>query len=120
MRLELKVELGAKVEDEITQLAKNIRTAVAIRNPKRTGRSAASWNLSIGQPNDAKKGRDYDNVPGSIFDGEVDVEGFKLGQELHISNDQPYIRRLNAGSSAQAPAGFVEATVEAFKDGTIR
>ncbi len=37
---------------------------------------------------------------------------FRLGQQMFIVNRLPYIRRLNAGWSSQAPAGFVEAAVE--------
>ena len=118
--MELTKELIPQLEAEIVEFSKRIRLALAIRNPKRTGRSAASWNLAVGAANDSMKGKDYNNVPGSINDGEVDVEGYKLGDELHVSNNQPYIRRLNAGYSAQAPAAFVEATVEAIKDGTIK
>ncbi|WP_086464347.1 hypothetical protein [Oceanibaculum nanhaiense] len=32
--------------------------------------------------------------------------------EAGIRNDVPYVGRLNAGSSRQAPAGFVEAAID--------
>jgi len=32
-------------------------------------------------------------------------------ESVHISNDAPYIGRLNAGSSSQAPAGFVQRAI---------
>ena len=32
--------------------------------------------------------------------------------ETGIRNDVPYVGRLNAGSSRQAPAGFVEAAID--------
>ena len=38
-------------------------------------------------------------------------EGWRL-TETGIRNDVPYVARLNAGSSRQAPAGFVEAAID--------
>ena len=38
-------------------------------------------------------------------------EGWRL-TETGIRNDVPYVGRLNAGSSRQAPAGFVEAAID--------
>ena len=35
----------------------------------------------------------------------------KPGQTIFISNNAPYIRDLNSGTSKQAPAGFVESAV---------
>ncbi len=35
----------------------------------------------------------------------------KPGQKIYITNNLPYIRRLNDGYSKQAPAGFVERAV---------
>lgn len=35
----------------------------------------------------------------------------KPGQKIFISNNAPYIRDLNDGSSKQAPAGFVERSI---------
>ncbi|MEQ8252198.1 MAG: hypothetical protein RIB41_13240 [Oceanibaculum nanhaiense] len=38
-------------------------------------------------------------------------EGWHM-TEAGIRNDVPYVGRLNAGSSRQAPAGFVEAAID--------
>lgn len=38
-------------------------------------------------------------------------EGWHM-TETGIRNDVPYVGRLNAGSSRQAPAGFVEAAID--------
>jgi hypothetical protein len=35
----------------------------------------------------------------------------KPGEQIHITNNAPYIRQLNDGSSKQAPAGFVERAI---------
>lgn len=35
----------------------------------------------------------------------------KFGQRIYVTNLVDYLERLNAGSSTQAPAGFVEASV---------
>jgi hypothetical protein len=35
----------------------------------------------------------------------------KPGQSIYVQNNASYIKRLNEGSSTQAPAGFVEAAI---------
>lgn len=39
------------------------------------------------------------------------LDGFRSGQTIYIVNNAPYIAALNAGSSRQAAANFVEASI---------
>ncbi len=41
----------------------------------------------------------------------AEIAGHTAGKEIFISNNVPYIGRLNNGHSAQAPSGFVEMAV---------
>lgn len=43
--------------------------------------------------------------------GREALKSVRPGQAVYLSNLLPYIRRLNAGSSKQAPAGFVEGAI---------
>jgi hypothetical protein len=65
------------------QLVKDLRNAT----PKRTGHAAASWQATASVSPDK-----YNSVVST--------------------NTVPYIERLNQGHSKQAPAGFVEITIE--------
>jgi hypothetical protein len=40
--------------------------------------------------------------------------GFKAGDTIYLTNNLPYIRRLEEGYSQQAPAGMVALTVQEF------
>jgi hypothetical protein len=51
------------------------------------------------------------NLPMSQEQREAVLTDTKPGDVVFIANNLPYIKRLNAGSSTQAPAGFVEAAV---------
>lgn len=89
----------------------SIRNRVAWKTPIKTGRAAASWNASVGEPDLETKPVDYLNPAGAPMDGKKDLTGYQLGENIYISNGVPYIQALNHGTSQQAPAGFVEATV---------
>ena len=91
--------------------------AIAVRDnlidatPKDTGWAAINWEVSVpGQ-----------ETPASEIEGSVSLEAIERAYEAatlptgvpayRVVNDIPYIKRLNSGSSTQAPAGFVQATL---------
>jgi len=92
------------------EAAKTTRRRVAERTPKKTGRAAASWNLNVNVPNDEVAPENFNNPSGAVDAGKINVSGATLGSILYVSNNIHYIGRLNAGSSQQAPSGFVQAT----------
>ncbi|MBT9158788.1 MAG: hypothetical protein DDT26_00035 [Dehalococcoidia bacterium] len=85
-----------------------IDRAVVLATPVDTGRARANWQPSIGQPAEGtlpepaspSAGRDQSDVRAVIA-------GYRPGLTVHITNNLPYIERLNNGSSSQAPADFV-------------
>jgi len=82
-RRELAQEIGKDLSQFTEDLVKGLRAAT----PKRSGRAAAGWTAS------AKPG--YDNY-----------------NTVVTQNSVPYIQRLNEGYSKQAPAGYVEKTID--------
>lgn len=89
--------------------------------PVATGHARSNWVPSIGFP--------YTEVDGSREHvshaaqtagmGEIkslgrarDLHGRFIAREVYITNNVPYIRKLNDGSSSQAPSGFVHMAVE--------
>ena len=93
-------------------------TALLVRNtPVDTGWARANWIPSVGAPNaTARTNRPTASlVPGAAAEqaaGLASLAAFKFGQTAYIVNNVPYIRKLNAGSSTQAPSGFVDRSVE--------
>lgn len=75
------------------------------------GAARSNWHLDIGTPTVriVEPGQDLD----------ASTAGYTIDKTIFISNNLPYIRRLNEGHSQQAPAGFVEDSIAAVK-GRIR
>ncbi len=106
------------VEERAITVSKRIALATHRRlvkaTPVKTGRTSASWTIAVGAPNlnIRPPGRYY---VGSAFQRlkatRRNLRGFKLGDEIFIANGAPWIRKLNNGSSRQAPKRFVEAVV---------
>jgi len=89
---------------------------VALRTPVDSGAAKDSWNVEVGAPNPEFKDHraGYSN-PLGVPAGTVRLGSFKLGDEIHVSNNVPYIRPLNDGHSRQAPAAFVEQVFAAIE-----
>lgn len=47
----------------------------------------------------------------ALTDARAELARKKPGQPIYLSNLVDYIKKLNDGSSAQAPAGFIEAAI---------
>lgn len=86
--------------------------------PILTGKARAEWQIGLDEePTNELLGRtrpptevDYETYAQAA---QQRLEGFQSGQTIYIVNNAPYITALNAGSSLQAPALFIE-SVEAF------
>lgn len=87
--------------------------------PVDTGFARANWLPRIGQPAEKAVG----TRPAKKGDPGVDESGveagiaeiatlFRIGiGNIYITNHVPYVAALNAGSSRQAPAGFIERAI---------
>lgn len=103
IREQLKKELETASKALILEINRELRKAT----PVDTGNARASWVPAVGSP---FRG---DVAAGSVDQGVGAILSFKLGDGvLYVSNNVPYIRRLNDGHSKQAPALFVEAAID--------
>lgn len=69
--------------------------------PVDTGFARASWAPSAGEPTDDRRS------------GMASLLAYKLEDgPAYVSNGAAYVPRLNAGSSTQAPAMFIEACID--------
>tara|TARA_R100001443_G_scaffold95266_2_gene101710 strand:- start:802 stop:1194 length:393 start_codon:yes stop_codon:yes gene_type:complete len=81
---------------------------VVLKTPVDTGRARANWQLSINIPKtDVKK--TTNNT--AVADGNRTLKTIKLGEDIYITNNLPYIGRLERGHSKQAPRGMVALTL---------
>lgn len=112
--------LHGNAEKLVRKVALSVDATVVSATPVNTGRARSNWIAEIGSP--SKEVRDA-YVPGeagssagantqiALALARATIATYNSGDTLHLTNNLPYIAELNRGSSAQAPAGFVETAV---------
>lgn len=123
--------LASKLEEKadlIEQAASDaaVATALAIvgdlayKTPVDTSQALSNWQVTLGSPAESKINAYYPGQRGSsqrasaaqvLNLAKAVLSQKKPGQPIYITNNLPYIRKLNEGSSLQQPAGFVERAV---------
>lgn len=76
------------------------------------GRARGNWFANLGAA--STEVRDVSGAgtgESAMSEGEAVISNATVGQDIHLTNNLPYIKPLNEGSSLQAPAGFVEVAV---------
>lgn len=122
-RITLRGGLVATRADRLTrQVALAADQAVVVGTPVDTGRARSNWIAQIGSrapsaiepyaPGELGSTK-AQNTQAALDQAEGVIRGYMGGKGLaiYISNNVPYIQKLNDGSSAQAPANFVETAV---------
>lgn len=108
------VQLENATAKATVDLALRIHGGLIEKTPVDTGWARSNWLPSVGVPRKETVGE-----PGSLNQaaaqfGQAEVAGWQITSgPIYITNNVPYISRLNAGSSTQAPSGFVEGVVQA-------
>lgn len=116
--------MGKRLEENADALVRKtalaVDAAVVIATPVDEGRARSNWQVNLDSPADGvieayEAGKEGStggaNARKALDQGKEviqDYEGGRPGSAIHITNNLPYIKRLNDGWSAQAPAGFVE------------
>lgn len=113
-------DLDRLTEREMVALTLEVTANLREDTPVDTGWAAANWVPSVGSqaadppqlPGRANPG-DVVSALARAGEGEAELLGYRLSQgSTFVTNGVPYIQPLNNGSSAKAPAGFVQAGVE--------
>lgn len=106
---QLKIDVALTIDYELTN-----------RTPVDTTKAVSNWKVTriAPFPNDVDP---YSpgfygytasaSIAAARADAEKNLRGTKPGETIFIVNNAEYINDLNNGSSKQAPAGFVEASV---------
>jgi hypothetical protein len=109
------------VQATVRKVALAIDQTVVMGTPVDTGRARSNWMVTVGAPSDAvisayapgEGGNTAaSNTAAALEQGAAVIAGYAGGSSIHLTNNLPYIARLNDGYSAQAPAGFVEKSVQ--------
>lgn len=120
------VDVQEGLERTVKKCALIVDQTVVMATPVDTGRARSNWIVQVNAPATIpreayapgeSKSTEAANTQAALDQGREAIEGFTLDDaSIHITNNLPYIARLNEGSSAQAPAGFVEKAVKAAVD----
>lgn len=115
---------GKRVEENANALKRKAALAVdatvVLATPVDTGRARSNWQASLGAPATGTREAYAAGTGGSTGAANATaaqeqakrvVAGSQPEQAVHITNNLPYIGKLNDGHSAQAPAGFVQTAV---------
>lgn len=120
-----KLERKAKaIEEAASQTAVDVALAIvgdlAYKTPVDTSQALSNWQVSLDAPLTTFISPHYPGEFGSsqnasaqetINRAKAVLKDKKPGQKIYITNNAPYIVRLNNGHSGQQPAGFVERAV---------
>ena len=109
-RVQLDRAYQKKVVENLERTVRAVALVVDQRlvdsTPVDSGRAQNNWLPSL----DVAR---RDSVePGQRQRVETVFASYDIDKTILITNNLPYIRRLNEGSSRQAPAGFVEAAIQ--------
>lgn len=109
---------GQDVADNSDALVRKVAVAVdhtvVFGTPVDTGRARSNWQAELDSPADGTVASLGGNAAAaSIAKAEAIIAKYNgdRNKEIHLTNNLPYIGRLNDGWSAQAPAGYVETAV---------
>lgn len=112
-------QLRGASERTVKRLVLEATAELIEATPVDTGWARANWVPAIGSPNmESRSGTpDPSQVPGQRGQQQTGLASVAAGYTLHqgpvfISNNVPYVPRLNDGSSDQAPSGFVQRSIQ--------
>lgn len=98
-----------KHKDVVRYTALTVFTQIVQNTPVDTGRARSNWHIDVNnvdvrlvEPNNEDPSAKAMNATAT----------YKIDDRIFISNNLPYIRRLDEGYSQQAPAGFVDAAIQ--------
>lgn len=103
--------IDEKVNKTVAQTAGLVLATVVPATPVDTGHARANWQVSIDEPITTELVAVDRGGGVTIAKGTSEAQNRKPGQTIYICNNVPYIGALNQGSSAQAPAEFVQLAV---------
>ena len=105
-----KDQLNELAEAEIKEFTGDLFRAAVKFSPVYTGSFRAGWRVSFNIPRDDVTNRSNPAVPirGASFRW---PKGFKLGDTVIVSNNQPYAELLENGWSNQAPLGILSLAI---------
>lgn len=104
-------ETGGRIPQNAIEMKKQVALLidrlVVMETPVKSGRARGNWQVGLGEAPTAVLETSDQSGGETLHKNESAILGASTGP-IHLTNNVPYIEMLNAGSSAQAPAGYIE------------
>lgn len=121
MSFEQSLSIADAIQDELNQEVRaaslNALRLLVKATPVDTGRAKGNWFVSTGSSvrttSDSRKASTAVTEGNSVIASAIRISY----PTITISNNLPYIEKLNNGHSDQAPAKFVELAIQRVKNG---
>jgi hypothetical protein len=113
-------EISKAASDLAVRTALTIVGDLAIKTPVDTSKAISNWQVALQEPLSDTILPHYPGSDGSTFSesaaetlakAKLVLRNKKPRIPIYITNNLPYIQKLNDGSSKQEPAGFVERAI---------
>ena len=115
---ELRDEVSEGISRFVREIALDVYSRITIRTPVDTGRARGNWFLSVGRRSTRKSEKRGFPSPGeSMAAASAELAQVQAFETIYITNNLPYINRLEGGSSTQRPNGWVAITIAEFDSG---
>lgn len=116
------VKLGQESKEVVAKVALELHSRLVMKTPVDTGRARSNWQVRLDAPFDGFKpstgGKGTQGAMTTILEAQRRLEPQKMRglPTVYITNNLPYIKYLNDGSSEQAPKHFIETTLAEVSD----
>lgn len=110
--------IRATSEKEMRSIVLELLRRIVLKTPVKSGMAQANWQIGIEKPAPGViqfGGNPSQASSAAITAGLKQVANIKFGQTIYISNNLPYILRLENGWSNQAPAGMVQLSLNELR-----
>jgi hypothetical protein len=112
-RVEVMRKLRGATSASVRRLVRHTTARLIDATPVDTGHARANWVPSVGSPYTGIDGSKESVSTAAQTAGLARLASYRLEQgQVFLSNNVPYLAILDQGSSAQAPAGFVDRAIE--------
>lgn len=92
-------------------LGLRVLAGVVLRTPVDTGRARGNWQTAIGPGKTGEVNTEDKGGASTINEGSATIARQRDFQPITLTNNVPYINKLDEGSSKQAPEGMVDLTL---------
>jgi hypothetical protein len=100
--------VNCRIDDQVRMATFGVFTGIRKDTPVDTGRARGNWQCTIGAPfvGESETGSD-EQIQGAI--------PHRAGSVVYLTNNLPYIQRLEYGYSSKSPNGMVRINVARFE-----